>query len=99
MTGSEVQACIQAVDGVEALFLEELFLTTEAPGLNPRLPINMEAWRVQVGQPARLLTVNPTGITLTEMTPMSLTAEKLYRLLPAIYRIRDAEKGGSLKAF
>ena len=29
---------------------------------------------------------------------MNSNAEKFYRLLPAIYRIRDAEKGGSLKA-
>lgn len=29
---------------------------------------------------------------------MSLTAEKLYRLLPAIYRIRDTQQGESLKA-
>ncbi len=30
---------------------------------------------------------------------MSFDAEKLYSLLPAIYRIRDAEKGGPLKEF
>lgn len=30
---------------------------------------------------------------------MSFDAEKLYSLLPAIYRMRDAEKGGTLKEF
>lgn len=68
VTTSGVQACIQKVDGVEALFLEEFFFTTGSTGLNARLPVNMDEWRVGVNHPARLLTINPLGITLTKMT-------------------------------
>jgi predicted phage baseplate assembly protein len=68
VTGSEVQACIQQVGGVAASFLEELYFTGENPELHARLPMNMNAWRVETNQAARLLTINPQGITLTKMT-------------------------------
>lgn len=68
VTVSEVLAIMQGVRGVEALDLDELNFTSEAPGLQPRLPENMANWEVTVNQPAKLLTVNPDGITLTEMT-------------------------------
>ena len=68
VTASDVQACIQKVDGVKALLLEKLFFTNASPLFNPRLPVNMGDWRVRVNQPARLLTLNPEGITLTKMT-------------------------------
>lgn len=68
VTASDVQACIQAVDGVKALLLEKLFFTGASSVLNPRLPTNMGDWRVRVNQPARLLTLNPRGITLTKVT-------------------------------
>ena len=68
VTASQVQAIMQKVKGVMALDLDHLYLTSQAAHLHTRLPENMADWEVSLNNPARLLTVNPQGITLTEMT-------------------------------
>jgi len=67
VTASEVQAIIQKIEGVVALDLDELYLTLENADLCARLPVNMADWEVTLNKPAKLLTVNPQGITFTEM--------------------------------
>lgn len=68
VTQSEVHATIQKVKGVVALNLDALHFTLETADVFPRLPGNMADWEVALNSPAKLLTVNPRGITLTEMT-------------------------------
>jgi hypothetical protein len=68
VTTSEVLAIMQKVKGVIAVDLDELYFSSENPGLYPRLPENMADWEVAVNKPAKLVTVNPQGISLTEMT-------------------------------
>lgn len=68
VTASQVQAIIQKVKGVIALDLDHLYLTSQEAHRHTRLPENMADWEVSLNNPARLLIVNPQGITLTEMT-------------------------------
>jgi hypothetical protein len=68
VTASEVLAIMQSAKGVIAVDLDALYLSSETPDRHPRLPRNITDWEVAINKPARLLTVNPQGITLTEMT-------------------------------
>ncbi len=68
VTVCEVLAIIQAVAGVSAVDLDALYFPSEPPDWNPRLPKKMADWEVGIGKPAKLLTVNPLGIRLKEMT-------------------------------
>ena len=68
VTQSEIYATIQKVRGVVALDLDGLYFTSENADVAPRLPQSMAEWEVALKKPARLLIVNPQGITLTEMT-------------------------------
>ena len=49
-------------------------------------------------QAAELLLLDESSLKPIEGDAMNPEAEKLYNLLPALYRIRDAEQGGALKA-
>jgi hypothetical protein len=68
VTKSETMAIIQSVKGVVAVDLDELHMSSEpAPGVpHNRLPVNMFEWEVDLAKPAKLLTLNPQGITLLE---------------------------------
>ena len=58
----------ETVKGVIAVDLDALYLSSETADWYQRLPQNMADWEVAVNKPAKLLTVNSQGITLTEMT-------------------------------
>ena len=49
-------------------------------------------------QAAELLLLDEPSLTNLEGDPMNPEADKLYRLLPALYRVRDAEQGEPLQA-
>ena len=68
VTQSEVYATIQKIEGVVAMDLDGLHFTSATVDAYPRLPQFMADWEVALNKPARLLTLNPQGITLTEMT-------------------------------
>ncbi len=68
VTASEVLAVAQqAHPGVVAVDLERL--DGRDPFAFPRLPAGIARWESGVILPAQLLTVDPDGITLSEMTP------------------------------
>ncbi len=68
LTSSEVIAVMQAVEGVEAIDLDALYLSTAAPSLQSRLVALPARWDSGTVRPAQLLTINSEGISLTEMT-------------------------------
>lgn len=73
VTAAEILALIQAVPGVIAVDLTQLYLTSDTTGPSqteplpflPSLPARFEKGAIQ---PAQLLLLNPLGLTLTEMT-------------------------------
>jgi predicted phage baseplate assembly protein len=69
VTESEVVAAIQEVDGVTAADLDALHFSSHAPGPASRLPAHTAHWSLSEVAPAELITLNPNGITLTEMEP------------------------------
>jgi hypothetical protein len=74
VTAAEILKLIQAVTGVIAVDLTQLYLTSNSSGSTqteplpflPSLPARFESGAIQ---PAQLLLLNPSGVTLTEMTP------------------------------
>lgn len=68
VTISQVLAIMQKVRGVIAVDLDSLYLTSQPAYLHARLPENMGDWKIGAGSPAKLLTINPRGIELTQMT-------------------------------
>ena len=69
VTESELVAVMQKVEGVVALDLGGLYFSSEPPKLKPRLPAQAARWSLNQIMPAELLTINPAGITLSQMTP------------------------------
>jgi hypothetical protein len=71
VTWSEVVATMQAVEGVEAVFLKTLHVAGEKPPpAQTRLIAHTASWDESVSpavvKPAQLLTADPDGLTLTE---------------------------------
>ena len=64
VTSSEVMAAIQQTEAIVAVDLDELNFTSKRDDLYDRLPKTMSDWEVTRVKPAKLLTVNPKGITL-----------------------------------
>ncbi len=94
---SEVIALLQAVAGVVAVDLDSLYRTGHLKKLNARL----EADLPNGGDPAslgaaELLTLDPAPLR-TGGDAMSYDPDRLYNLLPAVHRIRDAEQGEPLR--
>jgi hypothetical protein len=69
VTAAEVVTVIQKVPGVVATDLDRLYRVTDPPGLHQVLPAATARWQGNHIQPARLLLLNPAGITLVEMKP------------------------------
>lgn len=67
VTASEVLALMQSVAGVVAVDLEAL--GGRDPFAFPRLPARIARWEGSAVRPAELLTVDPSGLGLTVMTP------------------------------
>ncbi|HEY9755160.1 MAG TPA: putative baseplate assembly protein, partial [Oculatellaceae cyanobacterium] len=67
VTGSEVLAVMQRVEGVIAIDLNALYLKGEPPGLKTYLEANRARQYKGFLLPADLLTFNPEGIELKEM--------------------------------
>jgi len=67
VTESEVYAAMQKVPGVIGVDIDKLYFTDQKAEENKRLPEFIAEWEVTVETPAKLLTVNPLGITLTGM--------------------------------
>ena len=67
VTASEVSVTAQAVAGVVAVDLDKLYFDGTAAATDERLPANTAHWEGNQIKPAELLTVNPNGISLTEM--------------------------------
>jgi hypothetical protein len=57
-------AAIQQTEAIVAVDLDELNFTSKRDDLYDRLPKTMSDWEVTRVKPAKLLTVNPKGITL-----------------------------------
>ncbi len=74
VSAAEVVTVIQAVPGVIATDLSQLYLATDTNGPNQSEPLPFVTaapaqWQNGVIQPARLLLLNPVGVTLTEVKP------------------------------
>ena len=69
VTKGEVYSVIQGVDGVDAVDVDKLFLSSKGATLENRLPVRTAGWDQAntVVHPAELLLVNPREIQLTEM--------------------------------
>jgi predicted phage baseplate assembly protein len=69
VTKGEVYSVVQGVEGVDAVDLDRLHLSSKAATLESRLPVRTAGWDQAnaVVQPAELLLVNPREIQLTEM--------------------------------
>lgn len=67
VTVSEVTAAMQGVEGVVAVDLDALYLTTSSRGLSQRLAAFPARWESGTIRPAQLLTINAEGILLTEL--------------------------------
>lgn len=66
VASSEIIAVAQAVAGVVAVDLDKLYFDgTSTP--QERLPARVAHWQINQIKPAELLTINPSGIKLTEM--------------------------------
>jgi predicted phage baseplate assembly protein len=72
VTKSEVLAAIQAVEGVQAVDLDKLYVVGQSATLQERLTADIAQWDTSVTpaviQAAELLTINSLGIQLTDMT-------------------------------
>lgn len=71
VTGSEVIAVMQRVDGVVSVDLDFLYFAKQPKSLPPdmRLKAGIARWNGSKFQPAELLTLNPNGIELREVKP------------------------------
>jgi predicted phage baseplate assembly protein len=69
VTKGEVYSVIQGVEGVDAVDVDKLYLSSNAATLENRLPVRTAGWDQANGvvRPAELLLVNPREIQLTEM--------------------------------
>lgn len=69
VTKGEVYSVIQRVEGVDAVDVDKLYLSSLAATLENRLPVHTASWDPvhAVVHPAELLLVNPREIQLTEM--------------------------------
>ncbi len=65
---SEVLARLQAVAGVEAVFLDKLYLRGAAEGLADVLAVRRAVRQGNITLPAQLLLIDPDGIDLDEVT-------------------------------
>ena len=102
---SDVIAVAQAVPGVVAVDLDASLWRHRSrlrrPASRSRCGCSPRACASSggVAQPAELLTLDPGAARPPGGDGMStLTAERLYALLPAVYRVRDAEQGEPLRA-
>ena len=68
ITASEVIAAAQGVGGVVGVDLDKLYFDGSNATSNQRLPANIAHWEANQIQSAELLTINASGIELTEMT-------------------------------
>ena len=105
---SEVLATIQAVEGVTAVFLDQLYL--QGPDARPATPPLLAgkpgcATPMTATAARRRHQASPIAVARPErhrrdggQTVTTYTAERLYELLPAIYRLRDAEQGYPLRS-
>ena len=92
---SEAIAAIQSIPGVVAVDIDK-FSRNDAPTppSQPRLIADRPAMGADgVVQAAELLLLDESSLNQLRCDPMNPEAEKLYNLLPALYRIRDAEQG------
>ena len=74
VTEAEIVTLLQAVPGVLACVLSQLYLSNDPSGPSqkeppPFLPASPARWQGGAVQPAQLLLLNPAGVTLKEMTP------------------------------
>jgi predicted phage baseplate assembly protein len=71
VTAGEVVAVMQRVPGVTAVDLDKLYFEGEAALRHARRPARVASWDEASAdvKPAELLTIDPEGIELTEMTP------------------------------
>jgi hypothetical protein len=71
VTGSEVIAVMQRVEGVVSVDLDFLYFAKQSKSLPPdlRLKAEIARWDGSKTQPAELLTLNPNGIELREVKP------------------------------
>ena len=95
---SEVMAAMQSVPGVVAVDVNALHRLdlVGGGGVQPRLPARVpQPGTGGTPSPAELLT---SGGRRHRLGGGMMNAETLYNLLPAIYRVRDAEQGGPLQA-
>jgi predicted phage baseplate assembly protein len=69
VTKGEVYSVIQGVEGVDAVDVDKLYLSSKPATLENRLPVRTAGWDEAntVVHPAELLLVNPREIQLTEM--------------------------------
>jgi hypothetical protein len=69
VTKSEVLSVMQGVEGVDAVDLDALYLSSNAATLENRLPVRTAGWNSVDGTvcAAELLLVNPRAVQLTEM--------------------------------
>ena len=102
---SEVLAIIQAVEGVNAAFLDQLYLRGKTAELQTPLLASRAVRDETATQQAGRHQTGPTAAAGPErhrcdggQTVTTYTAERLYELLPAIYRLRDAEQGYPLRS-
>jgi hypothetical protein len=65
---SEVAAVMQRIEGVVAIDLDALYFSSQPVAQKPRLPVHTAHWALDQIAPAELLTINPHGIALSEMT-------------------------------
>ncbi|GKS56846.1 hypothetical protein YTPLAS18_03730 [Nitrospira sp.] len=68
ITASEVIAAAQGVAGVVAVDLDKLYFDGASATPHERLPANIAHWELNQIKPAELLTINTSGVKLTEMT-------------------------------
>jgi len=70
VSAAEVISIMQAVPGVVASDLTQLYLASETAGLSQFLRTASATWPLNANiQPAQLLLINPAGIGITEMKP------------------------------
>lgn len=68
LSSSEVIAAMQKVEGVVAVDLDALYVSAPFPSLQSRIVVLPARREGAALYPAQLLTINPDGISLTEMT-------------------------------
>ena len=94
---SEIIEIIQQIAGVIAVQLQALGRSgSAAPGPGPGDAVRQRARSRRTG--AELLQLDPATQGRIGALVMSLDADQLFALLPAVYRTRDAAGGGQLQA-